>query len=199
MRLSSQGEAFDRAAGFQPACPALDELLGLHVAIPAGHYAKATLRSPVLRVCEPPERRLQARLPAPLRVVNGQSREQSSPVPQSQAIQCDSRRWYSWAYDITLTDVAQALLPAGAETLLGAGEPRSPNACPACARPRFRFYNRAAVGGRAYLPSLDTTCPANAGLPPGDKLKHVPRRSHRFYNQAAVGDCLFYNQPCVTF
>ena len=32
-------------------------------------------------------------------------------------------------------DVAQALLPAGAETLLGAGEQRSPNACPACARP----------------------------------------------------------------
>ncbi len=26
------------------------------------------------------------------------------------------------------SDVAQALLPAGAETLFGAGEPRSPNA-----------------------------------------------------------------------
>jgi hypothetical protein len=23
---------------------------------------------------------------------------------------------------------------------------------------------------------------ANAGLPPGDKLKHVPRRSHRWFN-----------------
>ena len=39
--------------------------------------------------------------------------------------------------DFSSADVAQALLPAGAETLLGAGEPRSPNACPACARPRF--------------------------------------------------------------
>src|SRR5580704_4814885 len=27
-------------------------------------------------------------------------------------------------------------------------------------------------------------CPPNAGMPPGDKLKHVPRRSHRSYNLA---------------
>ena len=48
MRLSSQYEAFDRAAGFQPACPEPDEFLGLPVAIPAGPEAKETLRSPVL-------------------------------------------------------------------------------------------------------------------------------------------------------
>jgi hypothetical protein len=55
------------------------------------------------------------------------------------------------ACDFPSADVAQALLPAGAETLLGAGEPRSPNACLACARPCFshRLYNPTAVGGRA--------------------------------------------------
>jgi len=49
----------------------MTNFLGLPVAIPAGHDAKETLRSPVLKICEPPERRLQARLPAPLRAVNG--------------------------------------------------------------------------------------------------------------------------------
>ena len=34
-------------------------------------------------------------------------------------------------------DVARTLVSAGAETLVGAGEPGSPNACPACAGPRF--------------------------------------------------------------
>ena len=69
------GQLILAAAGFQPARPALDEFLGLPVAIPAEHEAEETLRSPVLRVCEPPERRLQARLPAPLHASNGQSRE----------------------------------------------------------------------------------------------------------------------------
>jgi len=46
--------------GFQPACPAPDEFLGLPVAIPVGHEAKEMLQTPVLRVCGPPERRLQA-------------------------------------------------------------------------------------------------------------------------------------------
>ena len=74
------GQPILAAAGIQPACPAPDEFLGLHVAIPAGHYAKETLRSPVLWVCEPPERRLQARLPAPLRAVNGQSLQAGLPA-----------------------------------------------------------------------------------------------------------------------
>jgi len=42
------GQPILAAAGFQPACPVPDELLGPPVAIPAGHEAKETLRSPVL-------------------------------------------------------------------------------------------------------------------------------------------------------
>ena len=56
------------------------EFLGLRRATLEGHEAGETLRSPVLRVCEPPERRLQARLPAPLRAVNGQSLQAGLPA-----------------------------------------------------------------------------------------------------------------------
>ena len=71
-RLQARLPAARTAKVAQPACPAPDEFLGLPVAIPAGHEAEETLRSPVLRVSEPPERRLQARLPAP---PTSQSRE----------------------------------------------------------------------------------------------------------------------------
>jgi hypothetical protein len=49
-----------------------------------------------------------------------------------------SRRLYSpttVGVRTVTADVARTLVSAGAETLVGAGEPRSPNACPACARP----------------------------------------------------------------
>jgi hypothetical protein len=51
MRLSSQSEAFDRAAGFQPDSSALDEFLGRMIS----RLEKSRLKG-----------RLQARLPAPL-------------------------------------------------------------------------------------------------------------------------------------
>jgi len=62
-RLSALALLWGSQSWLQPACPALDEFLGLPVTIPAGHEAEETLRSPMLRVCEPPERRLHARLP----------------------------------------------------------------------------------------------------------------------------------------
>jgi len=37
------GSLWGSQSWLQPACPALDEFLGLPVAIPAEHYAKATL------------------------------------------------------------------------------------------------------------------------------------------------------------
>ena len=52
--------------------------------------------------------------------------------------------------EFSSADVAQALLPAGAETLLGAGEPRSPNACPACARPYYFDVARTELNFRAH-------------------------------------------------
>jgi len=69
MRLSSQDEAFDRAAGFQPASSMYDEFLGLSLRGPWKHTGR---KNPFVWDCwsvqfgKPPERRLQARLPAPL-------------------------------------------------------------------------------------------------------------------------------------
>jgi hypothetical protein len=92
-RVNGKSEAFDRAAGFQPACPALDEFLGLPVAIPAGHEAEETLRSPVLGVCEPPEWRLQGRLPAPPHAANGQSRVAGLQPRRTVTILCEPQQY----------------------------------------------------------------------------------------------------------
>jgi hypothetical protein len=54
------GQPILAAAGFQPSCPALTNFSGF----PSRYLYDTKLRTPVLRVREPPERRLQERLPA---------------------------------------------------------------------------------------------------------------------------------------